>query len=53
MTTVVLPQEALEELCAVLEPHAGVYSLSSFPLIVELTPTTITDQDGKTVSVIE
>lgn len=48
-----LSQQALEELCTVLQSHAGIYPLASFPLTVELVPTRITDQDGKVLQVIE
>ena len=48
-----LPEQALTELCAALQPHAGVYPLASFPLTVELVPTRITDQKGNVLKVIE
>lgn len=48
-----LPENTLDELCSVLQPHAGTYTLSSFPMTVELTPTTITDRNGKVIQVIE
>lgn len=47
-----LPEAALEELCAVLQPHAGVYPLAGSPLTVELVPTRITDRDGHVLEVI-
>lgn len=53
MTVLTLPKDALKELCGVLRPHAGTYTLSTFPMTVELTPTTITDQDGNVIKVIE
>lgn len=48
-----LQANTLEELCTVLPSHAGSYPLTSFPLIVELVPTKITDQDGNVIKVIE
>ncbi len=48
-----LTEQALAELCATLQPHAGIYPLDSFPLTVELVPTRITDQDGNVLEVIE
>lgn len=48
-----LPEDALEELCGALMPHAGAYALSSFPMTVEIVPTTITDRNGNVVKVIE
>ena len=53
MTVLILPEEALEELCGVLGPCAGVRALSTFPMTVELMPTTITDRDGNVIQVIE
>ncbi len=50
---VVLDDGALKELCDVLQPHAGVYPLSTMPLTVELVPTLIKDQDDKILEVIE
>ena len=47
-----LTKEALEELCGVLQPHAGTYALSTFPMTVELTPTTIMDRNGNVIKVI-
>ena len=47
-----LTEEALMELCGVLRPRAGTYGLSSFPMTVELTPTTITDREGNVIRVI-
>ena len=51
--TLTLPEHALIELCSVLQPHAGVYSLSTFPMTVELVSTKITDQNGNVREVIE
>ena len=51
--TLTMPEDALTELCNVLQPHAGVYSLSTFSMTVELVPTKITDQDGNVREVIE
>ena len=48
-----LPPDALEELCGVLNPHAGVYPLTAFPMTVELVPTKITDRDGNVLNVIQ
>lgn len=48
-----LTKEALEELCGVLQPHAGTYALSTFPMTVELTPTTIMDRNGNVIKVIK
>lgn len=48
-----LPEDALEELSGVVGAHAGIYMLSNLPLTVELVPTTITDQEGKVLEVIE
>ncbi len=53
MLTLTLSDETLQELFGALQPHAGTYPLSSFPLTVELTPTQITDQDGNVLSVVE
>ena len=53
VTVLTLPENALEELCGALGPHAGVYPLSSFPITVELEPTAITDRDGNVIRVIE
>ena len=44
---------SLEELCGVLQPHAGTYALSTFPMTVELTPTTIMDRNGNVIKVIK
>lgn len=49
----VLDNGALKELCSVLQPHAGVYSLGTIPLTVELVPTRIKDQNDKVLKVIE
>ena len=51
----VLPRTAgvLEELCAALQPRAGRYPLTVFPITVELIPTRITDRDGNVIKVIE
>ena len=43
----------LDELCALLQSHAGTYQLASFPLSLELVPTKITDKDGNVIKVIE
>lgn len=51
--TLTLQAKALEELCSVLQPHAGICPLTFFPLTVELVPTRITDRDGNVVNVIE
>ena len=48
-----LTKEALEELCGVLQPHAGTYALSTFPMTVELKPTTIMDRNGNVIKVIK
>ena len=48
-----LTKEALEELCGVLQPHARTYALSTFPMTVELTPTTIMDRNGNVIKVIK
>ena len=48
-----LPQQALQELCGVLQPHADFYPLTSYPLTVELVPTKITAQDGTVREIIE
>ncbi len=48
-----LPSQALDELRAILCPHAGMYPLSSVPITVELVPTEITDARGNTIRVIE
>ena len=53
MLALTLPEDALEELCAALQPHAGTYPLASFPMTVELVPTEITDQDGNVIRVIQ
>lgn len=53
MPVLTLPADALEELCAVLQPHAGTYPLVAFPLTVELVPTRITDQNGNVTKVIQ
>ena len=42
-----LPEDALKELCGALGPHAGVCTLSAFPMTVELAPTAITDRSGE------
>ncbi len=49
---IVLSEEGLRELCAVLRPHAGVYPLQSAALTVELLPTEIKDQDGNVLRTI-
>lgn len=51
--TLTLQTNTLEELCTVLQYHAGIYPLTSFHLIVELIPTRITDQDGNVMRVIK
>lgn len=51
--TLTLSLGALEELCSVLQSHAGTCPLSSFPLTVELVPTQITDKDGNVLKVIQ
>ena len=51
--TLTLPTDALEELYTMLQPHAGTYPLTSFPLTVEVIPTKITDQNGNVLRVIE
>ena len=38
-----LTSKALEELCRLLAPHAGTYSMKAMPLTVELVPTRIMD----------
>lgn len=48
-----LRADALAELCAALQSHAGVWPLASFPLTVELVATRITDQNGNVMKVIE
>ena len=48
-----LPEDALKELCGALGPHAGVCTLSAFPMTVELAPTAITDRDGNVIQVID
>ena len=48
-----LPEEALDELEAVLEPHAGTYRLATAPLEIRLMPTTIRDAKGNVLQVIE
>lgn len=48
-----LPDEALNELEAVLEPHAGTYRLATAPLEIRLMPTTIRDAKGNVLQVIE
>ena len=48
-----LTEGALEQLCGVLGPHAGVYALPAFPMTVELVPTAISDRDGNVIRVIE
>lgn len=53
VTALTLPEDALKELCSTLQPHAGTYTLSTFPMTVELTPTTITDRNGNVIKVIE
>ncbi len=49
---VTLTKEELEELCKVLQPHAGIYPLPGFPVTIELVPTKIRDQDGNVLEVI-
>ena len=53
VTVLTLPEDALKELCGALGPHAGVCTLSAFPMTVELAPTAITDRDGNVIQVIE
>ena len=48
-----LQTDTLDELCALLQSHAGTYQLASFPLSLELVPTKITDKDGNVIKVIE
>ena len=43
----------MDELCAVLQPHTGIYTLTSFPLTVALILTRITGQNGNATKVIE
>ena len=52
MFIIQLTAEALEELCAALQPHAGEYSLSMAPLTVVLVPTHIKDQEGNVLETI-
>lgn len=47
-----LPDEALDELELVLEPHAGTYRLETMPLEIRLMPTTIRDANGNVLQVI-
>lgn len=53
VTVLTLPEKTLEEMCNVLQPHAGTYRMTTFPMTVELIPTKITDQDGNVRNVIE
>ena len=53
VTVLTLPEDALKELCGALGPHAGVCTLSAFPMTVELAPTAITDRDGNVIQVID
>lgn len=53
MTVLILPENALEELCSVPRPHTEIYNLSAFPMTMRLTPTTITGRNGKVIDVIE
>lgn len=50
---IILNDAALDELCEVLQPHAGKYPLKNLPLILELVPTRIKDNEGNVVKVIE
>ena len=52
-TVIILNNNALEELCAALQPHAGVTYLKRIPLILKIVPTYIKDNDGNMVEVIE
>lgn len=47
-----LTEQALSELCALLQPHAGSWQLTSMPLTLKLEPTEILDSDGKVTEVI-
>lgn len=49
---VTLNLQAMEELCSLLKPQAGVYPLKSFPLILELAVTNIKDKDGNIIETI-
>ncbi len=48
-----LTAEGLKELCNMLKPYTGVYSLNKTPLTVELVPTKIKDSDGNVIKVIQ
>lgn len=48
-----LAAEALEELCSLLQPHAGAHQMVSIPMTVELLPTRITDRNGNVTKIIE
>lgn len=50
---IILSEEALQELCGLLQPHAGEYPLHSLPLTLELVPTHIRDKDGNLLETIE
>lgn len=52
-TTLTLPENALQEMQAVMQPHAGTYPLASFPMTVVLVPTRITDRNGAVIRVVE
>lgn len=47
-----MTEQALSELCALLQPHAGSWQLTSMPLTLKLEPTEILDSDGKVTEVI-
>lgn len=53
LLTLSLPKDTVEELCRILKPHKGTYTLTSFPLTVELSPTNITDENGNIIKTIE
>lgn len=50
--TLTLSANPLEELCVTLQPHTGLYPLTTFPLTLEFVPTKITDSDGNVTKVI-
>ena len=51
--TLTLPANILEELCSILQQHTGIYSLTTFPMTVEVVPTKIKDSNGNVTKVIE
>ncbi len=45
--------ESLNEICQLLKPHIGIYTVKTMPLTIEVIPTHIRDNDGTIVQTIK